>query len=284
MKTVQKMMMKAAKGMNEMEEGTGDKDVRKRALDWVLKIPPKDNVPPEVYAAAKDAHKKADEEVERLREEIKKHLPKDKGYLAREFHSAVRDEHRWSDTLREMQKDKCEILRIPRVGRDAEATAFIINLRKERVKEIEESRTEGGLQRPGYPDLWTQPEAIVLAHEWGKGVPDLAPESNGLGAVTGAVLVGADAFRGKCLDGCGWIDPGRAYHDFTPREMLSYAEDIERDTITHAKDSGWEKYLNEEPIQDESDSDAKWNVWIAMRAAEWLRFWAGHGFGVHAWF
>jgi hypothetical protein len=191
----------------------------------------------------------------------------------------------WDELVRvRAAKDKVTlshyaVLDCPRIGIDPEATEW-----------ARQFYSDVFARRPNAPTL----EAF-LAEEHGKYVPDLAKNPEGLGKVTG-IGAGPESFRGKII---GYADAvigeqlaHRAYQDMDPDEMEDYADELE------AAVEGW-RNENEEKINRymdligrlETDHKADSDVGEALdicddvaNAVTWLRFWAGHGFSMHAWY
>jgi hypothetical protein len=171
------------------------------------------------------------------------------------------------------------VLDCPRIGIDPEATEWAFKF----YSDVFSKRADA-------PSL-----EVFLKEEQGKYVPDLAKNPEGLGKVTG-IACGPESFRGKII---GYADAvigeqlaHRAYQDMDPDEMEDYADELE------AAVKDW-RSENEEKINRymdligrlETDHKADTDVGEALdicddvtNAVTWLRFWAGHGFSMHAWY
>lgn len=189
---------------------------------------------------------------------------------------------RLEDEENALEISPCEVLDCPRVGIDQEATDFVT----EQYRKAE---------RPaffeGYPTL----ESWLTANR-SKYVPDLAKNREGLGRITG-MLTGPESFRGKVI---GYAEKiigqelaEQAYQDMDPEEMKSYADALEqkvrdwRDENETAIDYYMDKIggcVNDGPYEDPEMRDLLDSAWDCENAVIWLRFWAGHGFSMHAWY
>lgn len=259
-------------------------------LDWVLKskvIEGKE----EEHA---EARKRRLEARDRLYEQIK--LGADKLILMEL--EEVRD--RLEDEENALEISPCAVLGCPRVGFDQEATDFVTQA----YSEFEQPES-----LEAYPTL----ESWLKANH-GKYVPELAKNSDGFGKVTG-IASGPESFRGKvvgyAMDLVGDNLAERAYQDMDPDEMAVYADALE------AKVNAWEQenekeieYFTEEGPTGETQfqkdrvanfpkkSQQEWGAALDRRqevyglvnlagncrdAVTWLRFWAKHGFSMHAW-
>lgn len=260
-------------------------------LDWIPIAPKKDEVPQDVYEAAQKLLKDAEAEEDRLAGELREKLGIKADFNERDlvycYYSAVADIKKLQQTLSEMTVQKADILNIPLVGRDKAATEFMVKHIEKQHEEIAElQRKNEKPHNPRWAEYWSRPVSIILAEQWLEPVADVA-ESDGLGAVTGMMLVGADSFRGKCLNYCSFADEigMSAYEDMTPTQMLEFAQRLEERGNEFAKEKrlNWEKIGNSKGGFKDDEED-KYSIWIAYQAIKWLRFWGGHGFSLHAWY
>jgi hypothetical protein len=254
-------------------------------LDWLPRAPRKDNVREDVYKACEQMLDEKEKEVEALMKTLK---DTGQGDVANKLYSAISDYKGYQQKYHDMTVSKAEVMEIPKVGYDDEATKFILKHRKSQVAEAKKRKKAGGFVKPEWAEYWGRSEAHVLVDQWGKGIGDLAKTNKGAGAVTGFMLVGADSFRGKCLNGCEFMGELDSYKDMTANEMKVFADTLEEQGKAYAKEHkhDWEKVGksdNCEETDDEVDKQ-KYSIWIAYQAIQWLRFWASHGFSMHAWY
>lgn len=261
-------------------------------LDWIPIAPKKNEVPEEVYAAAQQLLKEAEDRETAIEEKLLKALGiEQRNYngpekdLVWQYRSAMRDAQERKQRLAEMTVQKADVLSIPRVGRDNVATEFMKKHIENIHCELAVLKQKGEEPRnPCWAEFWGRPVATVLAEQWLEPVADVA-KSEGFGAVTGMMLVGSESFRGKCLNACAFAEDlsDRAYEDMTPTQMLEFADDLEARGMEFAK----KKKLNWEEVGNSNEDhkgDDKYSIWIAYQAIKWLRFWAGKGFSLHAWY
>jgi hypothetical protein len=189
---------------------------------------------------------------------------------------------RLEDKENELEINPFAVLDCPRVGIDPEATAYV-------VKQYSEYGRPEFLER--YPTL----ESWLKANH-GKYVPELAKNKDGLGKITG-IVTGPESFRGKVI---GYAEKiigqklaEQAYQDMDPEEMESYANALEqkvqdwRDENETAIDYYMDKIggcVNDGPYEDPEMRDLLDSTWDCENAVTWLRFWAKHGFSMHAWY
>jgi hypothetical protein len=194
------------------------------------------------------------------------------------------------DELREKMKplltSPYDILECPKVGVDADATAFFIkhvfvpNNRKaeeDRARGLGPSPKESDAiattlhkQQMKFIDYWTRPLSAILADQGGKLVPELAKNKAGIALVSG-VACGPIDFRGKIIgsaeDELGVGLSEEAYEKHTAEQCLDYADRLEA-TI--------DRTVSEEQRSERYD--------IYRSAVKWLRFWGGEGFGFNPWY
>ena len=222
-------------------------------LDWTLKA--------KVLEGKEEAHaearRKRQEAAERLYEQ--KLLVADPTLLL-ELDAA----------LTQRGKEECalqiipySVLDCPRVGIDDEATAYAT--KSYEVDNVDETF------RMLFPTLES-----YLAYTDGQYIPDIVRNVEALKLITPRGTLTTESlvdFRAALLRYAEHILGERlvaqAYRDMDPDEMLDYADALEAKVTTLVGMSG-------EP--DDS------YVRVCREAVAWLRFWAGHGFSMHAWF
>jgi hypothetical protein len=170
------------------------------------------------------------------------------------------------------------VLDCPRVGIDVDATKWALDLYSEIAK------------RPDAPTL-----EDFLKQEQGKYVPALAKNKAGLGKVTG-IACGPESFRGKIIgyaqEVIGDALAERAYQDMDPDEMEDYAKELESavEDWRNDNETAIDLYMDQIGHIDTdhmADPDIRYRLDVCDDVADavtWLRFWAGHGFSMHAWY
>lgn len=128
-------------------------------------------------------------------------------------------------------------------------------------------------------EYWGRPFEAVLNEAASRERPPImiyaAPESeDGLGVVIGGFAERWD-FRAQMLESRHndviaktTFDDSRCWTDMEPAEMIAVADDLEAALAAYRR------------TQDERDADSEAIVEGAVR---WLRFWAGKGHPIHAW-
>ena len=183
-----------------------------------------------------------------------------------------------------------DILECPKVGVDADATAFFIkHVFEPNNRKAEEDRARGlgpppkesdsiaiGLHKHQmkFIDYWTRPLSAILADQSGKLVPELAKNKAGIALVSG-VACGPIDFRGKVIgrDTAALGDgiSKEAYEKHTAEECLDYADRLEA-AIDRAMGEGGK-------LRGELEKEE-----VYRSAVDWLRFWGGEGFGFNPWY
>lgn len=204
--------------------------------------------------------------------------------------------HRLENEENALEISPCAVLGCPRVGTDQEATDFVT----EQYNKIE---------RPEFFEAYPTLESWLKANH-GKYVADLAKNREGFGRITG-MLTGPESFRGKVIGYAQEIIGNRlaeqAYEDMDPDEMESYADALEEAVKNWEQENEKEitYYTVAGPTNEtqyqidktwgraiEPKFTARWReVEELVESAEdcraavtWLRFWAKHGFSMHAWY
>lgn len=259
-------------------------------LDWIPVPPRRKEVPASVYNAGKTLLAEREKEVDELEKQIRIKMgvdPEKVNYnedIVFKLRLASDSQRETERKLGEMRVSKVEVLDIPKIGHDKEATDFIKRIIDERAKEIEEESKKGRSSNPAYVKYWTRNKDKILFDEWDKPVSDLIPKKRGLGAVTGMIMVGPDSFRGKALGSCSFMPSDcNAYEDMTPKEMIKFALSLEKagKEFAEEKKMDWEKIGT---ADKETENDDEYSIWIAYQAINWLRFWANNNFSLHAWY
>ena len=196
-------------------------------------------------------------------------------------HPDLRDELKKAQVAKDkVTHSPYAVLECPRIGIDLDATEWALKF----YSDVFSKRADA-------PNL-----EVFLKEEQGKYVPDLAKNPAGLGKVTG-IACGPESFRGKII---GYADAvigeqlaHRAYQDMDPDEMEDYANQLEaavedwRNRNETAIDYYMDKIggcVSDGPYEDPKMRDLLDSAWDCEHAVTWLRFWAGHGFSMHAWY
>ena len=258
-------------------------------LDWILKS--------KIIEGKEEEHAKARKKRLEARDKYYEQdaLGADKLVLS-ELKEAL---DRLEDEENELEISPYAVLGCLRVGVDQEATDYL----SEQYKLLAEQRAFFAT----YPTV----ESFLKANH-GKYVADLAKNREGLGRITG-LLTGAESFRGKVIGyaeeiiGNGLAE--QAYKDMDPDEMESYADDIEEAVKNWEQENEEDiKYFTVESPTNETQFERdrrneeksaygpeidqrrhKIEELVALAedcrgAVIWLRFWAKHGFSMHAWY
>jgi hypothetical protein len=186
------------------------------------------------------------------------------GCFPNDLHSAFYEEDttkRMLDKQKEWRQsaDLCvvspmEALEAPRVGHDKEATDWAIAQWTE-GKEGQNSRLLAA-----YPTVES-----YLEYAEGLYVSELAKNQDGIGTVSG-IAVGAESFRGKCLQFVEDLDQDlidEAYTDHDPDELMGYGERLLIAALT---------------LSSNDDSE------LVESAAKWCEFWGSRGFSMVPWY
>lgn len=241
-------------------------------LDWVLKS--------KIIAGKEEAHAEARKRRLDARDRYYEQdaLGADKLVLA-ELKETL---ERLEDEENELEISPCAALDCPRVGIDQEATDYVTEAYR-------------SVERPAFLEVYPTLESWLKANH-GKYVPELAKNKEGLGRVTG-MLTGPESFRGKVV---GYSEGviGRklaeeAYEDKDPEEMDAYADALEAAIKTWREEN--EAAINYHmdkiggPVNDGPYRDTELENLLDIasdceNAVIWLRFWAKHGFSMHAWY
>lgn len=194
------------------------------------------------------------------------------------------------ERLDEISLSPYEAIGCPRIGIDEEATAYLRSLYQENPHQfyVEIAKEpEGTFERRAL--LWDE----VLRDNHGQYVPDLAKEADGIGAVTG-VAAPAVSYRGKLM---GYVSVlpdelrDRAYTDMTAKQMLDYADQLERcaeKAISQAVSEGDRAKMKEALVGRITEQDLRLDhiaeYHTIHTACRWLRFWGNKGFDMWAWY
>jgi len=172
--------------------------------------------------------------------------------------------------LTQRSKEECAlqilpyaVLDCPRVGIDNEATAYATGSYE--MDNVDETF------RMLFPTLES-----YLAYTDGQYIPNIVRNVEALKLITPGGTLTTESLtelRAALLRYSEHIIGERlaaqAYRDMDPEEMLDYADALEAKITTRVGMAG-------EP----DDHPAR----VCREALTWLRFWAGHGFSLHAWF
>jgi hypothetical protein len=152
----------------------------------------------------------------------------------------------------------------------------------EKFKEIWQSRQDAiakGEIHGNHRKHWGRPFETVLSELLAKG-PDNAPFVETKATIVPDFCTGgsfacnqASSWRGKRLNYCGLPDSlaNQAYQNMEPEQMLAYADQLEAEIPN----------LDPELEDGETLKDCQETV---EEAVKWLRFWAGHGHSLKAWY
>jgi len=184
------------------------------------------------------------------------------------------------DALRErffaIQISPYETLNPPRVGRDAEADAWI------------RSKYEGAPNKPPTIDEWVR----QFNGYW---VMALLPESDGLPVYSNAPLGGnweRWSFRAKFLDDCedvlGETLFSEAWLNHLPDQLADYGERLmscarayaKIHDVSHILTARW--FSEEEAAKGDDPTSPLHKAHIIASAARWAAFWSSHGHGMNA--
>lgn len=207
---------------------------------------------------------------------------------------------RLEDEENALEISPCAVLGCPRVGFDQEATDFV-------------TKAYGEFEFPETLEAYPTLESWLKANH-GKYVPELSKNPGGFGKARG-VAAGPESFRGKivgyAMDIVGDSLAERAYQDMDPDEMAVYADAIEErvneweqenekeiEYFTKEGPTGETQFQKDRVANFPKKSQQEWGAALDRRqevyglvnlagncrdAVTWLRFWAKHGFSMHAW-
>lgn len=193
------------------------------------------------------------------------------------------------DRLDELSVNPFDVLGCPRVGIDVEATEYLRSLYQahpDRFFRVIVKEPEGTEERRSL--LWSE----VLEDNHGRHVPDLAKHPDGIGSVVGMAAPEC-SFRGKMVAYMDIISEdlrSQAFQDMGPAQMLEYADDLERQarqSIEQAANPADKPVMAaalEGQFPAELDDPAIEEYVLVHDACRWLRFWAGKGFSMWAWY
>lgn len=182
--------------------------------------------------------------------------------------------------------DPLEVLGAPRIGRDEHATEWLREQYRTNPEPFRR-RTEDG--------SWEiLPWEKVLVEEDGLYVLELAQHPEGLGAATG-IAAPPYSFRGKVLLHLSILSDElkeRAQEEMDPAQMLAYAQALEDAARAEAEQANSPEdralmlqLLENGAVPDGPSLDPAFMEYHYVHVAcRWLRFWAGHGFQMWAWY
>jgi hypothetical protein len=215
-----------------------------------------------------------------------------------------------------------ETIEAPRVGIDDEATTYLLQQAEKCRQEIREAEEAGKpIANEGYVKHWSQTGVELVAQHHGQYVVDLTDYR--LSTLTG-IVAGGVSFRGKVVSYSPLLDDElkeEAYSDMEPAEMIRYAgriqrealaasyrrlsimafkngadgarewcEEVQKATADRLEAEGYEKtafigYMKDGVSAEyTADEELAGNLLCVLDAARWLRFWAGLGHSMHAWY